>query len=290
MTPVVASVVYGVAAAIGWGVADLLAAAVSKRMGTLPTATGVHIVSVLFALPYFIWVFQPGLLEPLHWATLAGVSVLGVLVYIVFYRALQVGPVAIVSPIVSAYAVIVIALAYLLLGERLGIAQSLGAAASIGGVALASIDPRAVGASGRLIGVGALLAILTALLIGIWQYTIGILSRELGWFLPIYLSRLMTLALFAPMTLYAGRWRWRTATPPLIGAVIVVGVVETAALFAFARGSEVGIISIVAAASITYPVIPIMGGVLVFRERLALTQVVGLLITLAGLFVLAIAS
>ena len=214
----------------------------------------------------------------------------GVLVYVTFYRALREGPVAVVSPIVSCYALVVIALALAFSGERLSGWQSLGAMCSIGGVVMASFDPRRRLEGGRIIGLGVGLAIATMVFIGVLSYVIGLLSRELGWFLPVYISRTMTLFLFIPLTVALRQWTLRGLTIPLAVGVAIAGIVEMCGMFAYARGAEVGVISIVAAASIAYPLIPMLGGIIVFRERLARSQWMGLGITLCGLFVLATAS
>ena len=290
MSVIALSVLYGVVAAVGWGVADFVAAAASKRIGVLRTATGVHISSSLAVAGYFIIVFEPGLLSWAHWAALVGVSVLAVLVYLCFYRALREGPVAVVSPIVSCYALVVIALAMAFSGERLSGWQALGALCSIGGVVLASFDLRRRLSGGRIIGLGVGLAVVTMLSIGLLSYAIGLLSRELGWFLPVYISRTMTLGLFIPLSVALRQWTMRGVTIPLALGVAAAGLVEMGGMFAYARGAEVGVISIVAAASIAYPLIPMLGGIVVFGERLALSQWMGLGIALSGLFVLAIAS
>ncbi len=161
---------------------------------------------------------------------------------------------------------------------------------SIGGVALASFDPRRLSNDGRMIGLGVLFAVATMLGIGVLSYAIGILSRELGWFLPAYISRTMTLVLFVPLTAALRQWNLRGVTIPLALGVTLAGIVEMGGMFAYTRGAEVGVISIVAAASISYPLIPMLGGIIVFGERLAASQWVGLSIALSGLLVLAIAS
>ena len=170
MSVIALSVFYGVVAAIGWGVADFVAAAASKRIGVLRTATGVHLSSSIAVAGYFVIVFEPGILTWAHWAALASVSVLAVLVYLCFYRALREGPVAVVSPIVSCYAIVVIVLAMAFSGERLSGWQALGAMCSIGGVALASFDPRGRMSGGRIIGLGVGLAVVTMLSIGLLSY------------------------------------------------------------------------------------------------------------------------
>ena len=290
MNAIALSVTFGVLAAVGWGVADFVAAIASKRLGVLRTATGVHLSSSVALAGYFFFVFDPGALTWLHWAALAGISALGVVIYIAFYRALSEGPVAVVSPIVSSYAIVLIALAMAFSGERLSEWQVVGAICSIGGVVLASFDPRGLSSGGRVIGLGAVLAIVTMLGIGVLSYGIGILSRELGWFLPVYISRTMTLGLFIPLTVVMRQWNLKGVTIPLALAVAFAGIVEMGGLFAYTRGAEVGVISIVAAASISYPLIPMLGGIIVFGERLAISQWAGLCVALAGLFVLAIMS
>ena len=126
--------------------------------------------------------------------------------------------------------------------------------------------------------------------IGLLSYAMGILSKELGWFLPVYISRTMTLVLFVPLTIALRQWTLRGVTLLLAVGVAAAGIVEMGGMFAYTRGTEVGVISIVAAASITYPLIPMLGGIVVFGERLALSQWAGLVVTLAGLLVLALAS
>ena len=100
----------------------------------------------------------------------------------------------------------------------------------------------------------------------------------------------MTLCLFIPLSVVLRQWTLRGLTIPLALGVAVAGIVEMGGMFSYARGTEVGVISIVAAASIAYPLIPMLGGIVVFGERLAFSQWTGLGIALSGLFVLAIAS
>ena len=277
---------FGVIAAVGWGIADFLAAVISKKLGILRTVFGVHIASVAATTVYLVFALDPTWPSPGQWAALAGISLLAVVTYLVFYKALQTGPVAVISPIVSTYAVVVILLAVLLLGERLSTGQVLGAAGTIVGIVVASTNPRALRKRETLIGAGVLFGILATLGLGFWQFAIGVLSKEIGWFLPIYISRVLTLACLTPIVVARRCWPWQRASAPILFGVIVVGFVETGGLFAFARGAEGGIISIVAAASITYPVIPVLGGLAVFKERLSFSQWSGLALALVGLLVL----
>ena len=101
---------------------------------------------------------------------------------------------------------------------------------------------------------------------------------------------MLTLVILVPVLAVRRSWPWQRLTLPLALGVLAVGVLETASLLAFARGSEVGVISIVAAASTVYPLVPILGGVFIFHERLAPTQIGGLAVVIVGLLLLALVS
>ena len=284
---VIESVIFGLLAAFGWGVSDFVAALVAKRFGVLRTAFGVHLSAVVVTTPYLLLASSFSLISTTQWATLTGVAVLGFVTYLSFYKALQIGPIAIVSPIVGAYAMIVILLAVVVAGERLSGIQIVAASASIGGVVLTSLNLRSLKSRKGLIGKGALFGLVAMIGLGLSQYSIGILSRDIGWFLPIYVSRLFTFAMLAPASLIWRQLPWQRLTVLLGVGVAFAGITETAGLFAFSRGTEIGVISIVAAASTIYPILPVLGGLLIFRERLSPNQWLGLVIAMAGLLILA---
>ena len=126
--------------------------------------------------------------------------------------------------------------------------------------------------------------------IGVWQYFIGVLSRDMGWFLPIYINRLIILAMLALVTGASKTWPWQRLSIPIVAGIVIVGLAETGGLFAFSRGAEIGVISVVAATSTIYPVIPILGGLIIFQERLEVSQIAGLVVALVGLLVLGLGS
>ena len=68
---------------------------------------------------------------------------------------------------------------------------------------------------------------------------------------------------------------------------LLIACLKIGAFFLFARGAELGSIGIVSVAQTKYAVIPILAGVLLFKERLVFTQVIGLSLLLCFLAVLA---
>jgi drug/metabolite transporter (DMT)-like permease len=74
-----------------------------------------------------------------------------------------------------------------------------------------------------------------------------------------------------------------------VGLAVMVGVVELLGTIAYARGAEVGLVSIVTAASATYPLVPVFGGVVLLEERPAPNQYLGVAMVVGGLVLLGVA-
>jgi drug/metabolite transporter (DMT)-like permease len=281
---------YALCAAVAWGAGDFLGAVGTRRAGLLGTmCTGQAVACLALALLTLtpVPVTRPG---PGDLVTLAASGVLGVISYAGFYRALQLGPVSLVSPMFSAYAVVAVILAVVFGGERLTLPGLAGVALTIGGVVLVSaVAPAGAepqpGGRGRRDGVPyALVAMLSW---GVTIYLLGRASESLGWFLPVALSRVVTFAIILSVTavvfLRRPAARPRPATLLLPG---IAGFLDVVAFIAYTRATAAGSVAVTAAASACFPLIVIAGGVVVFHERLRGRQILGTAMTLVGLLVL----
>ena len=100
---IIESVIFGIIAAGGWGIADLLTAAISPKLGILRTIVNVHLVAAIicsfyiFALDDFLEIILA------HWVDLTLFPGLGFVTYIFLYRALKSEQVGLISPIVPSY-------------------------------------------------------------------------------------------------------------------------------------------------------------------------------------------
>ena len=287
---VLESVIYGLIAAVGFGGADFLVAIVARKLGVLQTALAASILATAISTPYLP--FAPGLdeLTLLLWGELAGISVLGVLVILSLYKALQIGPVAIVSPITAAYAAVTVLLAVVFVGEQLSGQQTAAIVATIGGVTLASVDLQEIRSGSSPVSKGVILGLVSAAGLGLLSFSTGVISRDIGWFLPAYAMNLMAFGILSTAFFLKREWPWKNITKSIVSGAVLIGILQTAALFAFSRGSEVGVISIVSAATAASPLVPVIGGLLILRERLAINQAGGLILLLGGLLVLSLSA
>jgi len=247
-------------------------------------------------------------------------GILGAAAYAGFYRALQLGPVSLVSPIFSAYAVITVLLAVLLGQETLAAAAAAGVVLTIGGVVLASASgpaqpgqphpgqphpgqpqpgqphpgqPRpgqphpGQGHPGRRTGIW--LALASMVCWGVTTYILGRSAEHLGWFVPVAASRVVTFVILLAVTAVAALGhRVHRPRPADLALPAIAGLFDVLAFLAYTRASQGGSVSVAAAASACFPLIVIAGGVLVFGERLRKVQVLGVSLTIAGLLLLGV--
>ena len=282
--------VLGLAAALAFGVADFIAAIVVRKIGGNKLLVVTHIATVGIATPYLFLGANLDAIPFLLFPVFAAVSLLLVASLVSFYKGLQLGSVAIVSPIVSAHLVIVILLSVFILGEQIGLIQMMGVGVAVGGVIAASMHvggsyPRPYRSSK-----GLLFALVAMLGAGFFVFALGTLPRAVGWFLAIYLIRLITLALLLVAQKGMPNLAWRNTSVKYTLVAVLVGLLQFVGLAAYAMGTQVGSISVAAAAFSVYPIVPIIGGLVIFRERLVTRQSLGLASVLAGLVVLGISG
>jgi drug/metabolite transporter (DMT)-like permease len=276
----------GAAAALAWGFSDVIVTHYARRIGYLRALVVIHGLSLVPLALLALMVDPP---EPVTTASLVSAAALGpvaVVAYMGFYKALELGPISIVSPIVSAFGAVVVLLALLVLGDTLTEVQAIGCLLVLSCVVLASIE---TSGSDRAGGTGIALSLVACFSFGLYLFLQGQLADELGWLLPILVSRivavLMLCALLAAMPGDEPRQALGVAG---VAGCAGTGALEASAYLFFNRGAEIGEIALTGAAASAYPVIPILVGLFALRERVARHQLLGVAGVLVGMIVLSL--
>ncbi len=280
----------GLAAALSWGFSDYCATLASRRTGALRTVLGLHAIAIVVLA---VAVAVTGALDGVtgeQVLVLAGVGALGWASYLAFYRALAIGPISIVSPIVSGYAAVAVILAVLLLGERLAGGEVAAVLIVFTGVAFASADLRKLHLTQRTQLLGIALAVLTMFSIGAFVFGVSYYSGELGWLGPIFLGRVFTGALIALTAIRGSEWRFPDRSTATLGLIAMVACLDTAGYIAFNVGVREADTSLVATAAAPYAVVPVVLGVLILRERPALVQWLGVALVIGGVVLLGLVA
>ncbi len=308
---------YGLIAALAWGVSTVAAAWAARRAGTYMAVLVSQLAGAGF-LGLLAIMMRPSLagLHGLTLAGLAGAGLLGLLGWLTYYKALQDGPVGVISAIAATYGGVAAVLAVLVLGERLGLSGGAGVILAVGGVVLAAARSSGGRAAGEVARSGILLALGSAAAYGGDGFLLGGLSAQVGWLaaaLVGYGPAVAVLVLVLPFR-RAGHGRPGGAAPPPdlrqsatcdgepdtasgrgwpgylpgLGWAAAAGLTEAVALAAFSRGGQAGQVAVTAAVASLYPIIPLTAGRVIFHERLRGRQVLGVAFILAGLVMISL--
>jgi drug/metabolite transporter (DMT)-like permease len=298
-------VALGLGAALLWGLADYFAAVASRSRGALRVVLGFHLAALI---PLTVLVLATDGLARVssgQVALLALVGAVGWVSYLAFYGALAIGPISVLSPIVSGYAAVTVLLAVVVTGNHLSAAQAVAVAATIAGAMVASADVRAVTRAKleRRSALGFLLALAAMALLGAFVFGVSYYRRRVGWLGPIFLARGFATVFLLGHVLARGarsgsRGRATGAARSAAGVpatrrraepIAIVGLLallDTGGYVCFNLGVGHAATAIVAAASAPYATVPIVMGVSLFGERPTRTQWLGVGLVLAGVIVL----
>jgi drug/metabolite transporter (DMT)-like permease len=285
-------VIYGLLAAVGFGLADFLTAITTRRIGTFVTL----LVSQLAGLTLLLGIIafahpSMGGADVREWVLMILGGVAAGIGYFALYKGLELGPIALVSPIIAADAAFAVVLFVVALHETLTAPQATAISITIAGVVFASFDPRRIPRDERQGPSGIPYAFVSVVFFSLGLFAAGYYARSFGWFLPAFTSRIGTMGVLVTW-LAITRGRDLHARPPgrYLALAVAIGVADLGGLLLFTRGVELGLASIVTAASATFPLIPIAGGLLLFHERPAATQLAGVGLVIAGLVALGLVT
>jgi len=279
----------GLVAALCWGSTDVAAALAGRRLGSLVVATIVEVTSLvaILALCAIRGSWFPTDAGDIVVSTVTGIVAAGA--YVSFFTALRIGPLSVVSPVVSAYGGLTVVLAVLIRGESLTPLQALGAALATCGVILTGLISDRGWRGARVAGRGVGFAIVA--LVCFAFLTVGLAGpiQSSGWLPVLLTARIANTATVVIMLLVVLGFRPRRADPLLASsgdgssflrvamlAAVAGGGLDIAGFVAFAIGLEQAPAWIVGLASSFGPVISVVVAVAVWGERLQPSQWLGL--------------
>lgn len=285
---IVISIVFGVLSATSIGIADLVTIGLARKIGLISTGLWEKLLAVIIVTPYFFLTNSGLEIVFKYWDILILLAFINLLSYLVLIRSLQIGPISVIAPLTTLFSVVALGLAYLLLDERLTFSQIIVISVALIGAVVTVFKPGKINLGSSRLGTGITLGFFATLIIGVQFFVQGAISKEVGWFLGVYFPMMFSILGFVPIAFYKREIPWQKINFKVFGLLLMTSSMKIGAFFLFSRGAELGSIGIVSVAHTTYPVIPILAGVLLFKERLSYTQVVGIVLLLSSLAILSV--
>ena len=260
-----------------WGTADFLGGASTRRLPALAvygiSQVAGFVVLITVATAVGGWSTDPG-----YWPWAIASSVLGLIGMVAFYSALAIGPMGIVSPLVSLSVVVPVAVG-LLGGELPTSVQILGILAATIGILLAS-GPELSGAeTARPL----VLAGIAALAFG-GMFVFMARGSEVSALMTMTGMRVTSIVLFIPIVLWArslGGARPRDLLP-----LAAIGILDASANVMFGVATTLGLLSTTAVLGSLYPVVTAVLAAVLLHERLRAVQYAGVVVALAGVLLI----
>jgi drug/metabolite transporter (DMT)-like permease len=194
-----------------------------------------------------------------------------------FYRALSLGTMSVVSPLVACGAVVPFAIS-IATGERPSRLAVVGAFVALSGAVLASLEERRAASRDRARAI--VLAIVAAAALGLFVYFLGLGAKEGDALSTLVGARVGSLSLLLVLAVglraqlsLPRRWLW---------AVAAVGVADVTANGLFAFASDRALLSLVSVLGSLYPVVTVLLAHALLGERLTRAQQLGVGVALAG--------
>lgn len=282
----------GITAALCWGTSDFLSRSQSERIGfykTVVYSQAVTLIVILATVPFI----SPNLALPTG-PVLALIAAGGVnfIAFILLYRSFYEGAVSVVAPITYTYPAVTAVLAVALLGASLSPIQTVSIAGITTGVILLStrfsqLKASTKGGSSRRLSAGAGLAVGASASFGVVYFGVGFAAPHVSVVLPVMLLRAVAVGagfLLAPVL----KTEVRPGRHVISKTILAMGILEGVGFLTYTYGIEGAgsSLPVVTALSSMGGAVAAGYGITLLRERLEPNQVLGIFLSLAGVFML----
>lgn len=286
------SAVFGLLTAFCWGTADYMSRRQSELVGHYKTVVYSQVMTLgvlLVLLPILASSFSvptfPGLV-------LVAAGLINFLAFIFLYRAFHKGVVSVVAPIAYTYPAVTTVLSIIILGTVIAASKLVAIAGVIVGVVLLSSRfsevrayARGKGAPNLTAGVGS--AIGSSVFFGVVYIGVGYASPYVNYVIPAVVLRAVAAAagfILAPLL----KENVKPSRALLSNTIVVMGFLEAAGFLSFTYGISLGggSLPIVAALSGMGGAVAAGYAILFLRERLERNQLLGVVLSMTGVFTL----
>lgn len=278
--------------ALCWGTSDYLSRSQSEKVGHYQTVVYMQVMNVIILLLLF------PILNPSLFVTPAAALVLTVsgainfFGFVYLYRAFHKGVVSVVAPVAYTYPAVTTVFSVLLLGAVLAPLRIASITSIMVGVVLVSTRfselrsyRRGRGLPNITAGVGS--AVTSSFFFGVVYVGVGYATPVVGYVLPVLFLRGVG-ALVGFLAAPVLREKVRPSRDSFSRTIFVMGVLETFGFLAFNYGLSLGVDSlpVVAALSGMGGAVAAAYALVLLKERLEKNQLLGMALSIAGVFVL----
>jgi len=270
----------------GFGIYDFFAGVYSKKIGPYKTFFWSQLAGLVFVF-LLISVFTITLDIPVLIIILLPIAAFFYSAgYLFFMKGFEVGNISILAAIMNLWAVFTMLIAFIFMGQRLSILQSIGVLMIISGATLASLNWTDIKNRSLKLSSGVKETVFGAFFFGVFWNISEVISEKIGWLLTTLFVKigiiliLLILSFFIKRELYLTNAGTRTKF-----MLVLMGILETGAVAIVNFGLTIGDAILITPIASALSVVTIMMAIIFLKEKVAKLQGVGIITAILGIIV-----
>ncbi len=281
----------GILSMLFWGIAIYLAATVSRKIGNVLTLFWMQLFGLAVGMMYFLWN-----IPSFHYAQIPTflpilflIALFQIIAYLSFYRGMEKGLVSLVSPLGSTWSLITAVLGVLIYHEVLKSHQVIAISSIIIGILIISVNLGSIVKTKKVeLLNGVQEGMLAMLGWGVAWFLTVIPTRNLDWFLPAFLFRIMLIIMLAIYIAFQKRPLIPQKIRFPIVPLLVIGLFDMLAFMSLSIGISQTNSSIIAPIASANTIVVIGLAVIFLKEKLRLNQIIGTIGILIGIILISL--
>ena len=273
----------------GWGIYDFLGGVFAKQIGSFKSLFWSQLAGLgsIFLLAI---AFKSSTNTPVLMTILSIIAaILYSAGYLFFFKGFEIGNVSIITATMNLWAVFTMLFAFMFMGQRLSVLQTLGVSTIIFGATLASLNWSEVGNQRFQLSAGVKEAVFGAFFFGIFWNVSEIISEKVGWLsttLFIKFGIILFLLIFSLLVKQGiGLTKISAKTKCII---LLMGVIETGAVALVNYGLTIGDAILITPIASALSIVTILLAIIFLKDKVTKLQGIGIVTAIVGIILTAL--
>ena len=273
----------------GWGIYDFLGGVFAKQIGSFKSLFWSQLAGLgsifLLAIAFKSSTNTPVLMTILFIIA----AILYSAGYLFFFKGFEIGNVSIIAATMNLWAVFTMLFAFMFMGQRLSVLQTLGVSTIIFGATLASLNWSEIGNQRFQLSAGVKESVFGAFFFGIFWNVSEIISEKVGWLsttLFIKFGIILFLLIFSLLVKQGIGFTKISAKTKYI--ILLMGVIETGAVALVNYGLTIGDAILITPIASALSIVTITLAIIFLKDKIAKAQGLGIITAIVGIILTAL--
>jgi len=288
MSTTLLSILLGIGGMFGWGIYDFLGGVFAKQIGSFKSLFWSQLAG-LASIFLLAIVFRSSVNVPV-WVIILSIiaAILYSAGYLFFFKGFEIGNVSIIAATMNLWTVFTMLFAFIFMGQRLSVLQTLGVLMIIFGATLASLNWSEIRNQRFQLSAGVKEAVFGAFFFGIFWNVSEIISEKVGWLLTTLFIKFGIILFLLIFSLLAkqktGLTKISTKTKTII---LLMGVIEAGAVALVNYGLTIGDAILITPIASALSIVTITLAIIFLKDKITKIQGLGIITAIIGIIVTA---